>query len=133
MNLNEFREVIESNTDVIINDINNYLNTIENRVAENFKGEKYNFSWSSLTNEMRKYYYIYSKKENRFIRMNEEEIHSKNEFNINTKFEDYTSTLTSKINSDVLEKYKIFCSEYNMLSQSYILSKLLSEAINKYI
>lgn len=134
MKLNEFREVIKNNTEEMVNEINTYLVGIEGSTSENFRNEKYDFSWSSLTREMKNYFYGYSKKENIFIKLeeNKNENNNKNTFSIDKKFDDYNSTLTTKINKEVLDKFKSFCNEYNMISQAYIISKLLSEIIDKY-
>lgn len=136
MILNEFREVIKNNTEEMVKEINAYLMGIVGSASAQFRNEVYDFSWSSLTGEMKKYSYSYSKKDNAFVKIdikeNINENIEKETFKIDKKFDDYSATMTTKINKEVLDKFKLFCDDYNMISQAYLISKLLSEAIEKY-
>ena len=72
MILNEFREVIKNNTEEMVKEINAYLMGIVGSASAQFRNEVYDFSWSSLTGEMKKYSYSYSKKDNAFVKIDTE-------------------------------------------------------------
>lgn len=64
--LTDFRKQIEENTEEVVNYI---INTLPNTPSKNFKS-KYgvDFSWASLTSELKKYDYCYVQDKNTFIK-----------------------------------------------------------------
>ena len=136
--LNEFRKQLASDTESVVNEINNIIP--KEKVSESFKNTDFEFSWSALTGELKKYDYIYSQSEKVFINKSKEEEKSKpsgvmllrlDKENIDKKYDKrvnfYLSDETKKRLDNIKNQSSLMASEFYDTLVNYALDKLEEE------